>query len=295
MKQSSNAFANGADQNCGNVITDRPSTRVHAPPGGASQISLGGEPTSYPAPAARAPTAQEQDRAENARSNVTSNIFGAPSNARSGSSNAFANGADQNCGNVITDRPSTRLHAPPGGKSSISFGGDYDAPTHVPYSRPTTAAAAAKHAEAAGHDIFNAAPEPAPTMHAPEIFVPESAAPTHVEATETHIRAMLIAELRTICRDNGINPAGAKNTLVDRLCAAVAAGEVKIMVSNKSCAGTVTVGNNYGRSAGQNVGNFMTGRNSSRVLAPPGGGSSFSLGGYGSEPAEGTHQTVSRQ
>ena len=37
-------------------------------------------------------------------------------------SNAYANGANQNCGNFITDRSTTRLHAPPGGRSSISFG-----------------------------------------------------------------------------------------------------------------------------------------------------------------------------
>ena len=38
------------------------------------------------------------------------------------SSNKFANGANQNCGNMITDRSSTRIHAPPGGHSSIHFG-----------------------------------------------------------------------------------------------------------------------------------------------------------------------------
>jgi len=37
---------------------------------------------------------------------------------RGTSSNAYASGANQNCGNVITDRPSTRVHAPPGGRSS---------------------------------------------------------------------------------------------------------------------------------------------------------------------------------
>jgi hypothetical protein len=37
---SSNTYANGASQNCGNVITERSSTRVHAPPGGASNFSL---------------------------------------------------------------------------------------------------------------------------------------------------------------------------------------------------------------------------------------------------------------
>ena len=34
------------------------------------------------------------------------------------SSNKFATGSNQNCGNFITDRPTTRVHAPPGGKSS---------------------------------------------------------------------------------------------------------------------------------------------------------------------------------
>lgn len=36
--------------------------------------------------------------------------------------------------------------------------------------------------------------------------------------------------------------------------------------------------NNYHRAGGQNVGNFLTGRNTSRVLAPPGGQSQISFG-----------------
>merc|ERR1719486_1379578 len=41
---SSNAFAQRADQNCGNVITDRPTTGgVRHAPGGASTIILGGD------------------------------------------------------------------------------------------------------------------------------------------------------------------------------------------------------------------------------------------------------------
>ncbi|CAK9039997.1 Ankyrin repeat domain-containing protein 50, partial [Durusdinium trenchii] len=39
------------------------------------------------------------------------------------SSNAYACGGNQNCGNVITDRRSTRVAQPPGGSSSICFGG----------------------------------------------------------------------------------------------------------------------------------------------------------------------------
>ena len=39
-----------------------------------------------------------------------------------GSSNRFARGSDQNSGNVLTDKPITRVLAPPGGRSSITFG-----------------------------------------------------------------------------------------------------------------------------------------------------------------------------
>ncbi|OQS00999.1 hypothetical protein ACHHYP_02038 [Achlya hypogyna] len=38
---SSNRFASGVSQNTGNVITDRSTTRIHAPPGGASSFRLG--------------------------------------------------------------------------------------------------------------------------------------------------------------------------------------------------------------------------------------------------------------
>jgi len=41
MSVSANRFANGANQNEGNVLTDRPSTRLHHAPGGATSICLG--------------------------------------------------------------------------------------------------------------------------------------------------------------------------------------------------------------------------------------------------------------
>jgi hypothetical protein len=39
-------------------------------------------------------------------------------------SNSFATGSNQNCGNMMTDVPSTRVSAPPGGRSSVHLGGD---------------------------------------------------------------------------------------------------------------------------------------------------------------------------
>jgi len=93
---SSNRFANGANQNSGNVITDRPTTRLHFAPGGASTICLGSD---------------DADKATNVLKERAS-------------ANRFANGANQNCGNVITDRPTTRLHFAPGGASTICLGND---------------------------------------------------------------------------------------------------------------------------------------------------------------------------
>jgi hypothetical protein len=50
---SSNAYANGAHQNVGNGITDRSSTRIHAPPGGVSTFSLAHGSSDAAAPAVR--------------------------------------------------------------------------------------------------------------------------------------------------------------------------------------------------------------------------------------------------
>lgn len=46
----------------------------------------------------------------------------------------------------------------------------------------------------------------------------------------------------------------------------------------------VNPGNNYSRPEGQNVGNFLTDRSTSRVLAPPGGTSQISFGGDDERP-----------
>jgi SPIRAL1-like protein len=141
LNVSSNKFANGGNQNCGNMITDRSSTRIHAPPGGRSQIGCLGGSGGWDDNAApvqqRAPRQQPDQGAYNPYE-TTSGMAGqraqqqqlAPQGANHDhqhlglnvSSNAFANGGNQNCGNMITDRSSTRIHAPPGGHSSIHFG-----------------------------------------------------------------------------------------------------------------------------------------------------------------------------
>jgi len=142
--RSSNAFANGANQNCGNVLTDRPTTRLHAPPGGKSEmanlLSWGAdEPQqnsraqreargpAVPAPANFGRDPMQQHARESAPDfERRGNDYRASAQAAGGhggvSSNAYANGATQNCGNVLTDRRTTKVSAPPGGHSSIVFG-----------------------------------------------------------------------------------------------------------------------------------------------------------------------------
>ena len=63
-------------------------------------------------------------------------------------------------------------------------------------------------------------------------------------------------------------------------------GQVKAVIGKTAAIqpdGNAT-GNNYYRSEGQNVGNFLTDRNSSRVLAPPGGASQISFGNGAPSP-----------
>lgn len=82
-----NNYHRAAGQNVGNFMTDRPSSRVCAPPGGQSQIIFGDE---------------------SASTNYHNNNYSRP--------------AGQNVGNFLTDKPSSRVAAPPGGASTIQFG-----------------------------------------------------------------------------------------------------------------------------------------------------------------------------
>merc|ERR550537_713704 len=115
----SNGYANGANQNCGNVLTDRPTSRVLNAPGGGSSfgsgLTFGGNgPADKPLkPITNIPP---QPAAASQKSNKFAHGF------RAKGSNAHANGANQNCGNFITDRPTSRVLNAPGGASTITFG-----------------------------------------------------------------------------------------------------------------------------------------------------------------------------
>jgi SPIRAL1-like protein len=105
-----NNYSRAGGQNVGNFVTDRNSSRVLAPPGGGSQIVFGDDRSSAPtktAPAASAaaPAANISNIGDNG---VNGNNYGRP--------------GGQNVGNFMTNRNSSRVLAPPGGASTITFG-----------------------------------------------------------------------------------------------------------------------------------------------------------------------------
>lgn len=112
--------------NRGQFLGNKPSTRVHAQPGGNSSFSLSwGEPAQKAAgaPAAPMPMEPETLKENECPQDVNVDMSVAAKKGGSGpvSSNAWASNASQNSGNMISERPTTRIHAPPGGKSSIVF------------------------------------------------------------------------------------------------------------------------------------------------------------------------------
>jgi len=112
-----NNYARPGGQNTGNFITDRPSSRVLQQPGGASQISFNWAENEAPAAPAQVAPEPVVAAPEPAVEGVV-----APKEAASASpGNNYARPGGQNTGNFITDRPSSKVLAPPGGGSSISF------------------------------------------------------------------------------------------------------------------------------------------------------------------------------
>eukprot|EP01060_Flectonema_neradi_P031173 TRINITY_DN4660_c0_g1_i1.p1 TRINITY_DN4660_c0_g1~~TRINITY_DN4660_c0_g1_i1.p1 ORF type:complete len:124 (+),score=27.10 TRINITY_DN4660_c0_g1_i1:67-438(+) len=110
-------------------LGNRSSTRVHAAPGGNSSFSLGwSEPEqAVQRPAAPVQVPVQAPAVEEAKENFQPAPLNVPAEqvkatgAIKQSSNAWASNQSQNCGNVLSERPTTRIHAPPGGKSSICF------------------------------------------------------------------------------------------------------------------------------------------------------------------------------
>jgi SPIRAL1-like protein len=116
-------------QNLGNFMTDRNSSRVLAPPGGRSNVSLSdGSADVAPHQAAKqhfsAPEAPlyaqiplAQAKAA-AAAQQSSSVFGGQGGQ---ASNNYARPDSQNVGNFMTDRNTSRVLKPPGGGSSSAW------------------------------------------------------------------------------------------------------------------------------------------------------------------------------
>lgn len=153
------------------------------------------------------------------------------------SSNAYASGVDQNSGNFLTGKPITRIHAPPGGASTISFGDQYTAPPPPKQQPGLVLGTPTQPATPESADSVEDGPAPIPMMELPP-------APSAVEVE--------------------VLPPAAP---VEEPAAAPAVAAAPAMSANA-----------YATGSNQNSGNFMTGRPTTRVRAPPGGASSITFG-----------------
>ena len=112
--------------------------QVHAPAGGRSSLDLFGgfaeaEARAAPRPSAPKPAAMPRAEPRAAEPRAVAPKAPVPATAPSTrpvardmsnrvSANVFATGANQNCGNFLTERPTSRVLSAPGGRSSIVLG-----------------------------------------------------------------------------------------------------------------------------------------------------------------------------
>lgn len=275
---SSNSFANGTSQNTGNVITDRPSTRLHCAPGGATTICLG--------------LADDDDSFANTKS-----------------SNSFANGSSQNTGNVITDRSSTRLHCAPGGPTTISLA--YD---ETP-SKSTVEATAESSQDicAAGvdtgtrnghatlclgvddaHQQVEDSGRVAPGGHTTICLMQDplvEATPSKLQPPGGNASICLGVDDDSVVVDvpaSGRKPPGGESTVSfageqssstapDLVVRQTPGGNSSICFGMSDNQGNES-SNSYANGANQNCGNFITNRSSTRLTHGPGGPTTICLG-----------------
>ncbi|RLM69354.1 protein SPIRAL1-like 2 [Panicum miliaceum] len=86
---------------------EAPAPRAKPPPVAADQRAAQPPP---PPPAASTVAASDNEK-----------LKGIPAGVRGSQTNNYFRAQGQNCGNFLTDRPSTKVHAAPGGGSSLDY------------------------------------------------------------------------------------------------------------------------------------------------------------------------------
>lgn len=279
---SSNSYANGGNQNCGNVISDTATTRVLAPPGGKSSISLGWDTSS---PSDRQPAANrgygqaasspvkpqhyyDEDPASSpytagfpspqrgaapARAPPSEDPHGARSRV---SSNQYACGSNQNQGNFLTDTPTTRVLRPPGGSSTSNMLSWDEPPSQA---RPQVGQRGAQHYDDR-------------SQHARPQMGQRGGPQWDDDPRQTQTQAGQRAGQRW---DD--DPHQARQPVGQR---SGQRGEVASAAAGEKAFGqrSRVSSNSYANGADQNCGNVLSDTPSTRVLRPPGGHSTLTLG-----------------
>mmetsp|Transcript_972 Transcript_972/g.1533 ORF Transcript_972/g.1533 Transcript_972/m.1533 type:complete len:438 (-) Transcript_972:833-2146(-) len=266
-------------QNMGNRVTDRPSSRVSNPPGGASQLSFG----DYELPSQSAHrSAVEVRKAEQGFHGMglgdaddlgAQNDYSQVAAGRStGTSQGMNTGArlfnvEADGSSVAPEYQRNNSRGPNGHTSQLAFG-DHQLPSSMP---PGGARAPESRNRA---DAANA---------------------SLLLDVDSIVKPLTLNQLRSNCRARGLQPAGGVEQLRERLgTSMIATGDMELIqdgistpqssvpsTPNNGMSSNAPSGNNYARPGGQNVGNFISDRPSSRVLAPPGGVSQIAFGDYG--------------
>ncbi|CAM9992993.1 unnamed protein product [Ectocarpus sp. 6 AP-2014] len=178
-----------------------------------------------------------------------------PTSSNALSSNAYASGVNQNAGNFLTDKPITRIHAPPGGASSISFGDQHTGPTAA--AAGVTTKTQDQQGLVLGTPTQPTTPESAESTEEGPAPIPMMELPPAPPAVEEEV-----AE-----EEAAVVPPPAPEEVVEAEEAAAPSSAAAAVSSNA-----------YASGSNQNSGNFMTGRPTTRVRAPPGGASSITFG-----------------
>lgn len=185
-------------------------------------------------------------------------LFGLSS---TGTGNNYGRPDGQNVGNFLGERPSSRVLAAPGGQTSVAFG-------ETPAQDAATASAP------------TAQPQENEAVPA-ELKSPKQ---TQEDKKASFLNAMAAkiaghSSGAPVAASTG-NAQPAQQNLAQAMSSPVkhSQSENEPSVTNAASPSQGNAQNNYSRPEGQNVGNFLTDKPSSRVLAPPGGKSNFRLG-----------------
>mmetsp|Transcript_137353 Transcript_137353/g.342535 ORF Transcript_137353/g.342535 Transcript_137353/m.342535 type:complete len:910 (+) Transcript_137353:61-2790(+) len=191
------------------------------------------------------------------------------------SANKFADGASQNSGNTITDRPTTRVHHAPGGASTICLGDEPSDPTVLKVSSNAFASGANQNS---GNTITD---RPSTRLHqAPggDSSLVLGGGYPH-DLVEAGLTSGTITEAPAVAAGPGEKTERRIKTLQQS-----PGGNSTICLGDAHSGDTAqdkVSSNKFANGSSQNVGNTITDRPSTRLHQAPGGASTICLGEEG--------------